>query len=372
MSIGTTIKRLRRERDMTQEQLAEYLGISACAISQWECDRTAPDISQIPLLVRIFGVTSDELLGISDLNKEAEIMRLHEEIYELSRIGKKRESFDLAAQAHKMYPDSYDLMYAYASQFSYVYYDKNFPQDEKKKLLAESIKLLEAIMAGCTDENLRINAMSTILWMYRESGDVDKAWEVAKKFPRLINSYEFHRVHISNGDERIDAHMDLLYHGLLQHLLNSMVRNYKDSSGKRFFSHSEMCVLYKKMIDVLDIIFENGDLGFYFSDYSDAHKFIAKYYAQEGDVENSLTYLDGDADAVVAYMRDYYQKDYTHTSLLFKGVTTSGKKIWYQSTDNDASNLLSEMKKAHYDFIRTDERFTAIEEKLTPYAGKWE
>lgn len=372
MSIGTTIKKLRRERDMTQEQLAEYLGISACAISQWECDRTAPDISQIPLLVRIFGVTSDELLGISDLNKEAEIMRLHEEIYELSRIGKKRESFDLAEKAHKMYPDSYDLMYAFSSQFVYVYYDKNFPEDEKKKLLAESVKLLEAIIVGCTDEDLRLNAMDNIIWMYRESGQLEKAKETASKFPILCESRPFQRVAATSGDERIDAHIDLLYHGLIQHLLNSMVKNYKDSSGKRFFSHSEMCVLYKKMIDILKIIFENGDLGFYFSESSDAHKFIAKYYAQEGDAENALTYLEGAADAVIAYLRDYYQKDYTHTSLLFKGVTTSGKEIWYQSNDNDASNLLSEMKKAHYDFIRTDERFTAIEEKLAPFAGKWE
>jgi len=372
MSIGTTIKKLRRERDMTQEQLAEYLGISACAISQWECDRTAPDISQIPLLVRIFGVTSDELLGISDLNKEADIERLSQEISELIRVGKHREGFELSEKAHRMYPDNYKLMYTYSLNFTYVYYDKSFPNDKKNKILAECTKLLESMMAGCTDDDLRQKAMSHIIWMYRESGQIDKAKEMVRKFPRMLNSYEFLRTTVLTGDERIDAHIDLLYHGLIQHLLNSMVKNYKDSSGKRFFSHSEMCVLYKKMIDILKIIFENGDLGFYFSESSDAHKFIAKYYAQEGDAENALTYLEGAADAVIAYLRDYYQKDYTHTSLLFKGVTTSGKEIWYQSNDNDASNLLSEMKKPQYDFIRTDERFTAIEERLAPFAGKWE
>ena len=55
-----------------------------------------------------------------------------------------------------------------------------------------------------------------------------------------------------------------------------------------------------------------------------------------------------------------------------KRYFSSGKEIWYQSTDNDASSLLSEMKKPHYDFIRTDERFAAIEEKLASFAGKWE
>lgn len=38
MSIGSTIKKLRREQNMTQEQLAEYLGITANAVSQWECE----------------------------------------------------------------------------------------------------------------------------------------------------------------------------------------------------------------------------------------------------------------------------------------------------------------------------------------------
>ena len=76
MSIGTTIKKLRRERNMTQEQLAEYLGITANAVSQWECDRTAPDISQLPMLARILQVTTDRLLGVDFSRDEAEIERI--------------------------------------------------------------------------------------------------------------------------------------------------------------------------------------------------------------------------------------------------------------------------------------------------------
>ena len=70
MSIGTTIKKLRHEREMTQEQLAEYLGITANAVSQWECDRTAPDISQLPMLARVL----QELLLLSHFSR----VRLYE------------------------------------------------------------------------------------------------------------------------------------------------------------------------------------------------------------------------------------------------------------------------------------------------------
>ena len=76
MSIGSTIKRLRREKDITQEQLAEYLGITSRAVSRWECERAAPDISQISILCNIFGVSADSLLGIDIEQKEKRINEL--------------------------------------------------------------------------------------------------------------------------------------------------------------------------------------------------------------------------------------------------------------------------------------------------------
>lgn len=54
MTIGTVIRRLRQEQGITQEQLAEALGITSRAVSQWECDRTSPDISQLLCRVYIF------------------------------------------------------------------------------------------------------------------------------------------------------------------------------------------------------------------------------------------------------------------------------------------------------------------------------
>jgi transcriptional regulator with XRE-family HTH domain len=79
MSIGTTIKKLRKEKGITQEQLAEYLGITSRAVSQWECDRTAPDISQLPALANIFEVSADVLLEIDVTQKEKRIEEIIKE-----------------------------------------------------------------------------------------------------------------------------------------------------------------------------------------------------------------------------------------------------------------------------------------------------
>ena len=62
MTIGKRIAILRREKELKQDELAEMLNVSPQAISKWENNQTCPDISLLPRLAEIFGVTVDELL----------------------------------------------------------------------------------------------------------------------------------------------------------------------------------------------------------------------------------------------------------------------------------------------------------------------
>ncbi len=373
MSIGTTIKKLRRERDMTQEQLAEYLGISACAVSQWECDRTAPDISQIPLLVRIFGVSSDELLGIEAINKEKEIEDYREQINDLLRIGKKKEAFEVAREAYEKYPDSYRTMLEFATAFAVNRQDGFFSEKEQKLYLAKSIKALENIISGCTDEIIRSHAKNNIVDFYMDNGQIEKAKEIAGIFPSLVQAREFYWIRTCKGDDKIKAHRDLLFHGLIRNLVMYWDHNYKGDAGEKCYSDAEMCKLYEKQIALLELIFENGDFGEFNEDLRSAHLDAASYYAESEEAERTLDHLEHAADATVSFMREYYQKKYKHTSLLFKNYEAGVTRWWrYQSNENSASAFINELKSEKYDFIRTDERFTAIEEKLTPFAGMWE
>lgn len=61
--IGGNIARLRKERNMTQEQLANLMGISYQAVSKWETGISSPDVSSLPLLADTFGVMIDALFG---------------------------------------------------------------------------------------------------------------------------------------------------------------------------------------------------------------------------------------------------------------------------------------------------------------------
>lgn len=61
-TLGTFIAFLRKEKRLTQKQLAELLNVSDKTVSHWECDETSPDISLLPTLAEALGVTVDELL----------------------------------------------------------------------------------------------------------------------------------------------------------------------------------------------------------------------------------------------------------------------------------------------------------------------
>ena len=73
MEFGDILKQLRKERGMTQERLAELVGISFQAISKWENNLALPDITLIPQLAAIFGVTTDELFSYNLKQNQEEI-----------------------------------------------------------------------------------------------------------------------------------------------------------------------------------------------------------------------------------------------------------------------------------------------------------
>lgn len=62
LNLGENLKRLRKERNLSQEQLAEMLNVSRQAISKWESNKTYPDIENLILLRNLFNVTLDDLI----------------------------------------------------------------------------------------------------------------------------------------------------------------------------------------------------------------------------------------------------------------------------------------------------------------------
>lgn len=81
-SFGERIAFYRKEKGFTQETLAEKCSVTAQAVSKWENDITTPDISLLPTLAALFGITADELLGI----RRADAVALKPEQIDLSKM----------------------------------------------------------------------------------------------------------------------------------------------------------------------------------------------------------------------------------------------------------------------------------------------
>ena len=76
--LSENLKNLRRGKDITQEKLAEYLGVTFQSVSNWERGESYPDITMLPEIASFFGVSTDELLGVGRVDEE-ELLRLLED-----------------------------------------------------------------------------------------------------------------------------------------------------------------------------------------------------------------------------------------------------------------------------------------------------
>ena len=68
--IGQRIKKLRKKNDLTQEKLADLLGVTYQSVSKWECGTTMPDLTMIVPLARVLHISTDELLGMKPVEQD--------------------------------------------------------------------------------------------------------------------------------------------------------------------------------------------------------------------------------------------------------------------------------------------------------------
>lgn len=114
MTMGQIIKKLRKGRGFTQEELAERLGVTYQAISKWENDSGLPDISQIVPLATIFNVSTDFLFGIDHTSETEEALKIvsnANSIQEYGKLDTYLKAYDVLLDGLKKYPNNYIITY---------------------------------------------------------------------------------------------------------------------------------------------------------------------------------------------------------------------------------------------------------------------
>ncbi len=180
--IGNNIKRLRREKELTQETLAEYLNVSVAAVSKWERNETYPDITLLFPLAQFFGVSLDELMGYDEKRMEDEVKQVMKEYERLGDERKFEERLAFITKAYLDYPNSDIILYRYMWDIAGDWAD-NDPQ----VLLArkeELLKLCDRILAVSNDEDFRLDTWNMRAKILHAEGKTEEALEIyQKRFP---------------------------------------------------------------------------------------------------------------------------------------------------------------------------------------------
>lgn len=369
MSIGSKIKALRRAKDLTQEELAEVLGVSSKAVSQWECGRTVPDISQLPVLCNFFEVTADELLEIDVFNKAAELDKIADEYMALGKNGKTKEALLLLKESLKRFPNNAWLMGMIIGESTIFMNTQDCDKDEKERMNEECRGYSEHILEHSLEDEQRYTAIKFLCFYYKEKGEMEKAWEYASKLPYLFDSREFVVTELYNGSEKVEAEQ-FLKMTLFGTFARGMLANFQLDSGEWLYTDEERMALRDQKFALFSLMFEQGDYGFFNEQLAESHEMQAREYAKRQNKEKCLYHLEQAVERVIGFIGYMNSESFVHTSLLWKQYDSPSRGVSLSERENIATIILSRTEFSEYDSVRNDAGFLALTEKLSEHAGE--
>lgn len=182
LKIGEVIYRLRKEHHLTQEQLAQAIGVSVPAVSKWETGTTYPDITLLPKIARFFECSIDELMAYEQKLTPLQINQWLAECKELANKRLFDEMIEKCTGYLRQYPKSNELKLAIAS---FYLMEKGFaPKDILDDLSKQAISLLEEVASG-TDASLMNQANYLLAGIYIQNQEDEKAEKILLQMPRL-------------------------------------------------------------------------------------------------------------------------------------------------------------------------------------------
>jgi Predicted transcriptional regulators len=353
--LADNIKKLRRAKNLTQETLADFIGISFQAVSKWECGDAYPDITLLPVIANYFEVTIDELLGNDKAKSEEKIQSYLDEYMQLwmrlddESIAKKHA---LIKQAYREYPYDWRIIDKFCDSFVYGHLgdEANF---EKNKTLVR--KLCAIIFDDCTDDIIRRNAVT---YMIRLSDGAEEEEWLKKVTDRLSRGDEREWNHLSKG--RKEEAFAVYQQNLMDHFQRDLMWRfdcYCQNYGDIVTAADKIAVL-KISESLIDALYagEESMLGSKALIYSD----IARVYFAGGDNENGYAYLEKIAEAKEKQLSSTKPDGAPYNSPLFNRLKVEkvrgngGMDIYIDDMNNSKE----------YDSVRSEARFINCMKRL--------
>lgn len=358
---GENLKNLRKSKNLTQEALADFLGMSFQAVSKWERGESYPDITILPAIASFFGVTVDNLLGTDMIEKENKIKEYCEKYSHMLSEGRTSEARDMLKTAICEFPGNYDLLSKYMNALIYSQYDDEYLLGIK----AEVQRVYNIIQNYCTIDSIRIWTQKVMcrylrdLSLIENSGvDIKNAEKILEQMPVMQNTRDYEAMYMYPHDDKkreiacANGISEMLR--LFGEIMNRKHRNFLDANGD----------ISEAYINLVENVMPDGDYGksHYLMVINHQRLGVKKYVA--GDKKSALRHFEKALRLAKNY--DEMPDVMVHTSDAVKGLEfdkTKAYRFWDDSFFEDVKNGLlnrpefSENFKNSNDFRRLFEIF---------------
>ena len=160
IKLGEKIKSLRKQKNISQEIFANYLGVSFQAVSKWENGYTLPDVTMIPAIASFFGVSTDELFNFNLYEIEKQVEDICDEAYKY-RISNPPKSEQILRDGLQRFPGNEIILNNLLYTLDY------------KTRADEVITLCKTLIESTKDDSVKYDACQILATCYKENGQDD-------------------------------------------------------------------------------------------------------------------------------------------------------------------------------------------------------
>ena len=356
LNMGERIRELRRERALTQDEVARRLNISAQAVSKWENAASYPDLELIPPLAELLGISIDALFRDGSDSEADRVCRGADEL--LSEPARAKESLHALREAAMRFPfhagilrrlgAALYLAYLLPENVGSVVTDENGTETVvthgDPALLSEAAAAFERALGSAKNPDERDLIVKKLTETYGAAGKHEKAMSLAEGQSRLAFSREIMVADAEQGEKKDEAAAEALLSLLVQTaaaVLKCIGCIRPDADDAERIVHAERCVSTAKFIESF---FPDGRCG-------RLHFFIAQLYYYPAALYSALGEFDKADESYFPMVRHekanraYGESGaYRYTGTLFEKVTDDEPKyVKYEPS----GQFFTEEYKAH-------------------------
>ena len=346
--LGKKIRQLRRAKDLTQEQLADYLNISSQSVSKWETGTATPDLAFVIPLARLFGVSTDELLGFEQSKEDLRKQEYADAYDETWKNGDLEKRLEICLSAVRDYPGDMVWLRRLAmahGMHCFTYEDNERYQAER----AEAIRCYEIVIENTSDEKMREEAIGSIVQYLSYAGRKEEAKKYVELYPedKRDEIEEF----VLEGEELLKHKQKrkMKAFGLLLAELN-------------FWDDYELHVAG----ELLKLFFPDGnylDMHYYMYLYEVSN---SKQAIREGGPEKAVEHLAKAKYHAAEMDKIEYDApgEYGYTAPLFDKLTVDTKAFLHTNDHPALLQLEEELNKKEFDALRNHAGFQELLDSL--------